>query len=284
MKNLLTYTSLTCFFIFLFGCKKEVDPDARLVSAKGYALYWQHDLSSTEGRGLLFAFAAKEALNKDYDLEFDYAIKNSVISVRLAKVIDKGDCPQFPGWGDPDLCNPNGKIYIPDKLLPPGKYTFEFIADGMKVVSQLDVSAEKVSITIPPNSQFSTNITEVYPIPKELVFGSILYSGSENRKHAISLIDDFAALGLTTATIPNYPYQYLDVERSSHLSETTWEPDNHSISLLFNMNGIDFRSIFHTATTRFELSEKKLSVSLMSSNGDSGNMGPHSETHVVYAK
>ena len=284
MKKFLTCITHACFFIFVFGCKNDIDTNAKLVSAKGYSLYWHHDLSSTEGRGLLFAFDAKEALTKDYDLEFDYTIKSSVILVRLVKVIDKGECPQFPGWGDPDLCNPNGKIYIPDKLLPPGKYSFEFIAENIKIVSQLDVTDEKVSINIPSNSKLSTNINEVYPIPKGLVFGSLVYSGSENRKHATSLIDDLVALGLTPATVPNHPYQYLDAQRNYHLNETSWEPDNHLISILFNTNGLDFKSIFDTAKSHFELSDNKLTGGIMSSNGDNVNMNPYDGIHVIYAK
>ncbi len=282
MKRIFTRTFLMCLYTFIFGCRNDIDPNNKLIAENGFSLSWYHGLYATEGRGLLFSFESKTSLKNDYDLEFDYSIKNSVITVRLTKVIDKGGCPQFPGWGDPDLCTPNGKIYIPERLLPSGKYSLDFIADNIKVTSQLDITDERVSINIPSNPHLSTSINEVYPIPKGLVFGNIVYSESKNEKYMSDLINGLSALGLTPATIANHPYQYLNTERNAHLQKSSWEPDKHSVSILFKTNGVGFKSIFETAKTHFERAENKLTISIMSSNGDQTNMNPSDGIHVVY--
>ena len=283
MKKLLTYLSLPCFFIFIFSCKKEVDPNAQLRSEKGFSLYWHHDTFSQKGRGLLFDFTNNQRLTHDYDLQFGYTIKNKVITVKLLKATDNGECAKFPGWGNENLCESNGNIYIPDSQLPAGAYDFEFIAHSVKVSAKLDVSAEKVSLTVPSNPYFTNNIPAVYPIPIGLVFGSIVYSGSEKETIVTAMIDELSALGLKPATVPDYPYRYLDVKQNTHLQKGFWEPDNHSVSLLYTRNNVNFKSVFEVMKKNFELSGNALNIGLYSSNGDEAHASAEGTT-VFYAE
>ena len=141
---------------------------------------------------------------------------------------------------------------------------------------------EKVTLKIPTNKFIKSSIENVYPIPPNLLFGSLVYEGSSNTNDAENVLDSLTELGLSQTTVPNYPYRHLTVDENEHRPVSHWEPDNHSIGFLYKMNNTDFKTIFEESKKYFN--QTNLNIYLYTSNGDQGFMSKAEGITVVYAK
>ncbi len=273
------YLFALLFGLLYLGCQQEddlIDPGARV---DGLTLYWDHEVFGKEGRRLRFEFYETKAYKNTFDLIFDYTIKGNEIVIILKNKVDKGECPKYPGWSD--LCMPKGGIYIPEKLLTEDRYTFIIKTFDFEVKSTLLTDEVKYNLDIPTHEKFTCSIKNVYPIPANLLMGSLVFSGKENTVDALLYIEKLEKMGLKAVTLPDFPYRQLDVGESGKPIETHWEPDNHSLPFLYKMD-ISFREIFEISKEHFRKSN--LNIYLFSSNGDEARLSKLDGEMVIYAK
>jgi hypothetical protein len=268
----------------IFGC--ENDDKMSLPTINGLSLYWDHEVFGNEGRRLRFEGYTTNEFDNDYGLEFFTSIKDKSITARLVKSIDKGKCQYFPmpvvGDDDPNKCHASGDFYLSDEELDSGIYSLKIITPSFEVTSELIVTDETVTLRIPVNEYLKSSIKNVYPIPKNILFGSVVYQGSNNTNDVEAFFDNLTNLGLIETTVPNYAYRHLSVDGNGYPLESHWEPDNHSIGFIFKMNNIDFRTIFEESKTYFN--QTNLNLYLYTSNGDQGFMSKTEGITVVYAQ
>lgn len=281
MKKALYHFAMLFLLSFVFSCEKK-DLEINRAGREGFGLYWHHEVFGNS-RHLLLDFTNNEGLRNDYDLHFEYTVKGREINVWLADATDRGACPKYAGWGDSELCYSNGSVRIPDKELPAGTYTLSVFTNKMRSVSELVVATDKISLHIPPNSPLNSTIKEVYPIPRDILFGDILYDGTQNGKFAQNLIKELTLLGLRPAEIPPHDYRGLNIENKPHLSEETWDDDKHSIRVIFAMTK-DFRQVMEVVQKHYELSDRKLKIGLFSSNGDQAYLNLGDSDRIIYAE
>ena len=280
-----TRTTLIPILLILaiFSC--ENDDRISIPIINGLSLYWDHEVFGDEGRRLRFEVSTTNEFDNDYELEFNTSIVDKSIKARLIKSIDKGKCQYFPmpvvGEDDPNKCNASGSFYLSDKELDNGIYSFKIITSSFEVTSELAVTDEKVTLEIPLNKYLKSSIDNVYPIPPNLLFGSLVYQGSNNTNDAEKFLNELTKLGLIDTTVPDYPYRHLSVDEYGHPPESHWEPDNHSIGFLYKMNSTDFRTIFEESKKYFN--QTNLNIYLYTSNGDQGLMNKTEGITVVYA-
>lgn len=272
---------LILLLIAIFSCDHD---DLSIPPIQGLSLYWHHDVFGDEGRGLQFEATTTNTFDNNYDLVFNTTVVNKTIIVRLTNSIDKGKCPYFPGLvaGDPTKCNASGEFYISDKQLDPGVYTLKVITPSFEVTSTLTVTTEKVTWIIPTNPFVACSIEHVYPIPPNLLYGTIVYQGSTNTNDAKNFLAYLTSLGLSQTTVPNYPYRYLTVDENGQPPVSDWEPDYHSIGLLFKMNNIDFKTIVEKSKEYFN--QRNLNIYLYTSYGDQAFLSKTEGITVVYSK
>lgn len=269
--------------LILFGCEKE---DIQSIpKIEGLSLYWDHEVFGEEGRRLRFEMTTTNEYNNDYEFEFNTSIKDKTITARLEKSINNGNCQYFPmpslDDDDPNKCNANGSFYLLDKELNMDNYSLKIITPTFEVTSELNITDEKVMLDIPINKHLKSSIKEVYPIPKNLLFGSIIYQGSNNTSDAEEFLNYLTSLGLFKTTVPNYPYRHLNVEENGYPATSTWEPDNHSIKFLYNLNNVDFNTIFEKSKEYFN--QTNLNIYLYTSFGDQSIMSKTDGITVVFA-
>lgn len=281
-----TRTTLVPILLILaiFSC--ENDDRLSIPTINGLSLYWDHEVFGDEGRRLRFEGSTTNEFDNDYELEFNTSVVDKSITVRLTKSIDKGKCQYFPmpvvGDDDPNKCNASGDFYLSDKELDNGVYSLKIIMPSFEVTSELTVTDEKVTLEIPVNKYLKSSIENVYPIPTNLLFGSLVYLGSSNTNDAEKFLDDLTKLGLIQTTVPNYSYRHLSVDENGRATASHWEPDNHSIGFLYKMNNKDFRTIFEESKKYFN--QTNLNIYVYTSNGDQGFMSKTEGITVVYAK
>ena len=278
MKSKLILILIFLWGICICGCEDELGDYVSISNLDGLSLYWDHEVFGDGGRRLRFEFYGTDEFENDYELKFKYIIHRKTISIRLVNIIDAGKCPSFPGM-DP-LCSPRGGLSIPDDQLNIGTYTLNLETPYFETNSELIVDNEKITLKIPPNKHFSSSINEVYPIPPNLLFGSVVYSGDENSQYAEDFFNDLLNLGLTKTKLPNYPYRHLSVDEEGNAIERHWEPDNHSIGFIYKMNN-NFKDIFKLAKKHFKKSN--INIYLYSSQGDQGLMNKNDGITVVFA-
>ncbi len=282
MKTTILLSAL--LLVTAWACKK--DDDISVPKIEGLSLYWDHEVFGDLGRRLRFQAYTTNRFDNDYDLEFSTSIEGRSITVKFAKSIDKGKCPSFPmprpGSDDPHKCHASGGLYLLEKELENGVYSLNMITPYFETTSKLIVTDEIVTLEIPENEYLQCAIQEVYPIPKNLLFGGITYSGSDNTNDAKEFLNRLEVLGLIETTVPDYNYRHLSVDKSGRPVNDHWEPDNHAIRFLYDMSNSDFREIFEEAKEHFN--RTNLSISLFTSNGDEGHLSKLSGIHVVYAQ
>lgn len=276
----------SCFLLILvisvtISCKDK-DPGLQFAENTGLDLYWHHTAGLDKGRYLLLSFMSAKAQRDEFEFKFVYTIKGREILIQLRETISKGKCQLYPGpWGDE--CTSRGDIFIPESELSQGTYKFILQVDDRKVTSTLIVDAEKYTLQIPSNDFFKTRITTVYPAPENLVFGSIGYVGAANAQLAQTLIADLEKLGLTVAKVPDYPYRDLGGGSIKHLATEFWEPDNYMVSVLFQLNSTDVRTVFEMVRNYYESTGRKLQIGLFCSNNmEQLTGGPGSQLDVFY--
>lgn len=268
----------------IFSC--ENDDRLSIPTINGLSLYWDHEVFGDEGRRLRFEGSTTDEFDNNYELEFNTSVEDKSITVRLTKSIDKGKCQFFPmpvvGDDDPNKCNSSGDFYLSDKELDNGVYSLKIIMPSFEVTSELTVTDEKVTLKIPTNNFLKSSIENVYPIPPNLLFGSLVYQGSSNTIDAEIFLDNLSKLGLIQTTVPDYPYRHLTVDENGNRPVSHWEPDNHSIGFLYKMNNTGFKTIFEESKKYFN--QTNLNIYLYTSNGDQGFMSKTEGITVVYAK
>jgi hypothetical protein len=273
---------LLFIFLILFGCKKDSNKNGSPPNIDGLSLYWDHVVFGTGGRRIRFEFYGTKQFENSYDLVFKYTINQSNISIILADEIDKGKCPKVePGWGNDSLCTPSGGFDIPESLLPKGTYTLTLKTSSFQNTSDLIVGTDSIILNIPSNNNFSSTIHAIYPMPPNLLFGNVVYSGAENTTDATTFLNDLLTLGLVKTRVPNYPYLDLQVDKDGNAIDSSWPADNYSLGILYNMNN-NFKDIFNLTKDYF--SKSNINIYLFSSNGDQARFDKIDGIVVVYAK
>jgi len=250
----------------------------------GLTLYWDHEVFGHEGRRLRFEVSSTNELVNDYELVFNTIIEGRSIAATLEKSVDEGKCPFFPmpvvGDHDPSKCYASGEFYLSDKELAKGIYSLKISTPSFEVVSELTVDDEVVTLEIPVNDYLKSSIKNVYPIPENLLFGGVVYQGSDNTNDAEEFLNGLVSLGLIETTVPDYPYRYLSVDQNGHPIDKHWDPDNHDIEFLYRMNNIDFKAIFESSKEYF--SQTNLNIVLFTSSGDEAHLSKKEGITVVY--
>lgn len=249
------------------GCEKnELESDA--TNSKGLALYWNHQVFNEQGRGFVFEFYEVERFENLYDLQFEFQIDNKqkTIEINLADRIDRGKCPYFPmpiiDDEDPNLCQSKGGFYIPENMVNEGKYKFTVKTLNYTVHSEIVFTKEKATLNIPDNDYFSCGIKDVFIAPKNLLHGTIVFAGEQNKAFALDFIKDVRSLGLKDTIVP----QLVKVDETGNPIIESWPPNNYSIPFLFTMTS-DFSTIFELAKVHFN-KNTALNIYLFSTNGD----------------
>jgi len=147
---------------------KERDPGLRFAENTELSLYWHHTARLDKGRCLLLSFMSAKAQRDEFEFKFDYKIQGQEILIKLRETVSKGKCQHYSGPWD-DECTSRGDILIPENEIPQGQYKFIVQVDDQKVISTLDIDAEKYTLQIPANDFLNSNITTVYPAPKNLI-------------------------------------------------------------------------------------------------------------------
>ena len=270
--------------VAIFSC--DNDDSLPIPTINGLSLYWDHEVFGDEGRRLRFESFTTNEFDNDYDLEFNTSINDKSITTTVVKTIDKGKCQWFPmpstGDDDPNKCNASGGFYLTDKELSSGIYSLTIIMPNFKVTSKLTVTDEKVTLDIPANEHLSSSIKYVYPIPKNILFGSVVYKGSNNTDDANEFLVYLSNLGLIETTVPNYPYRHLAVDETGRLTNSNWQDDNYSIGVLYKMNNVDIKTIFEESKKYFD--QTNLNISLFTSNGDEAHFSKSEGITIVYSK
>jgi hypothetical protein len=265
-----------------FGCGEDIVSNRNLINSEGLSLYWDHKIFGSEGRGFILEFYEAQRLENQYELIFDTKIDNrrKSINIYLKDKIDEGKCPWFPTPDKTDdLCISNGGFFIPEDQLRQGDYTFTVRTADFTIQSVFSVSKDKVSLSIPENKYFTCSIEHVYPTPKNLLYGSVIFMGEENTPFAEEFFENLKSAGLTDTIVPHPPFN-LTVDESGKPADRHWPPDKHSLAFLYSMN-INFHSVFEISKNFFE--NHDLNIYLFSSNGDQARLSKNDGITVHYA-
>lgn len=275
-------TPLIIFILafIILGCNKDdftIDAEA---SVEGLSLYWDHEVFGEGGRRLRFEFYENMEYENSFELVFDYKIDGKNIIISLIDKIDNGKCQKFPTINGIDsLCRPKGNFFIPDNNLIESDYLVTLKTYDFEVNSNLIVNEDKFILEIPTNANFSSSITTVYPIPANLLFGGVVFKGIENTQQATAFFEELETIGFARTSVPNYPYRHLRVGDNGKPIDEHWEPDNHSLRLLRNMDA-DFKKAFDLAKEHFD--NTSLNIYLYSSNGDEARLSKNDGIYVKY--
>lgn len=272
---------LLAFILTIPGCDKLPDSHGPLAELEGLSLYWDHEVFDTQGRVYRFEFYGTKKFENSYDLVFNYTINQRDILITLVDEIDNGECPKYPSpFGIDALCTPRGRIIIPESLISNGSYKVTIKTPNFEINSELIVWKDSTTLTIAPNEPLSCEIHAVYPIPLNLLFGGVVYSGTQNADDAEMFINDLLSLGITKTNVPDYPYRYLSVNKDGNAGDSYWPPDNYSIGLLYAFDK-NFKDVFNLAENHFNKSN--INIYLYSSNGDQALLNKIDGVRVVYA-
>ncbi|MEM6380805.1 MAG: hypothetical protein AAF705_21685, partial [Bacteroidota bacterium] len=204
------------------------------------------------------------------------------IVISLLDKIEKGECGKFPSPnGLIDTCNPRGRFYIPENLLKEQHYSIIFKIRNSEIFASLEVKDDSYRFDFPANEIITNSEIIIYPIPKDLLFGNLVFTGIEHTAQAENFFSKLEALGLTETRVPNLPYRHLRVEDDGKPRDRHWGQDHHSLGFLYKMES-DFRTIFELAKSHFE--ESEIDMYLHSSNGDEARLSKKSGIIVVYAE
>jgi hypothetical protein len=279
-KILKTSTMLFSILLFVFcACEKQGEY-VNLKEINGMSLYWHFTASNEDGRYLLFEFYGNEAFENSYQLVFDYKVTSKSIIVSLVDIIDKGECPKYPGdWNTG--CVPSGNFIIPETELPKSDCDFILKTPNFSVTSRMIFDQDIITLEIPENSKFTTSIKNVYPIPANILYGSVVYYNSQYTQAALDFLTGLEQLNLTKTTLPDSPYRYLLLDENGKPIYSDWPPDSHSIGLLYQMNE-GFDKIVEVATSHFNNSN--INIYLFSSNGDEAHFSKIDGIHIFYTQ
>jgi hypothetical protein len=253
--------------LFVTSCNYDNDTII-LESFNKFSLYWKHEVFGEEGRRFVFGFTAKYEFNNSYEMKFNTKIDENKIEIFLSDLINEGKCPKFPTiHGIDSMCQPKGTIYIPESILNKGTYDILFITHNFSILSQLIVDDEIITLNVPDNQYLDPYVHKVYPIPKDILWGSIGYNGIENEKFASKFIDDLISIGLQRTTLPDYPYEYFRVDSTGNPCDEYHPPDRYYKALFFKMNN-NFTDIYKLAEQYHKQANEEISISVFTGNGE----------------
>lgn len=134
-----------------------------------FSLYWSHKGCADGGRRYEFVLSTVTQFDNRYDLEFNKSIVGNIVTISLKQSIDKGKCPFYPmpsdGTYDPEQCHATGGFFLSEEELGEGVYSLKIVMPEFEVTSELTVTDEKATLTIPPSEFLSSTTEEVYPDP-----------------------------------------------------------------------------------------------------------------------
>ncbi len=261
--NFFRFVLLITLVFNLLACDKGA---VTLQNVDGLSLYWHHEVFSENGRQLELEFYETNSYDNEYELMFNYEIVNKNIIISLLDKQYKGKCQQFPTPdGKPCKCIPRGSIYIPESRLKFDNYLVKLKTSNFEVDCNLKITNQKIILDIPKNQNFTSYIKEVYPIPKDLLYGGVVFGGNENIVLAKSFISDLESNGFIYTTVPNYRYRHLTVGDDGRPIDKHWANDNYSFGILCKME-LSFKKAFELAKKHFNKSN--LNIYLFSSNGE----------------
>ena len=252
---------LICGIVFTSCDRSEeiTDKSEEVASISGLGLLWNHSFSYYEReRGYYFSFSGIERIETLYELLFEYQIDNDKRSIEITLVdkIDRGNCycvsfgRNCTDWDG--LCVPYGSLLIPDKLLiNEGVYTFIVRTFGYTIQSEFIITKEKAILNIPENNYFSSDIKEVYIVPKNLLYGRIWVEGGQNKKIVDDFLDDIRNLGQQDTIWTNPHIFLMDVDEAGNpITYFSTPPDSYtdsySIGFLMTQTS-NFSTIFELA-------------------------------------
>lgn len=271
------------FCIVILGCQKDDIDMKSLVGSKGLNLYWDHKIFGQEGRGFIFSFSETERFENSYELVFESHIDNKrkTIDIYLTDKIDEGKCPWFPmpTIGDDNLCTSSGSIFIPENRLTEGKYNFTVTTSTFKIQSDFTINKDKVTLNIPGNAYFSSLKKEIFPTPRNLLYGGIHFQGEENTAVAREFFKKLESIGLKDTIVANPPFN-LSVDETGKPEYKHWSADEHKLAFLYAMD-VSFQTIFELAKIHFN--KYDLNIYLFSSNGDQAFLNKIDGIVVEYA-
>lgn len=268
--------------ILIFGCQKDEFDKNSLLSSEGLSLWWDHKIFGEEGRGFVFEFYEAQRFENSYELIFecdiDSARKN--IDIYLIDKIDEGKCPIFPSpYQTDDLCTSKGNFFIPENTLDAGDYTFTIRTSDFTIQSNFTVTKDSVVLNIPENEYFSSSVNQVFPPPRNLLYGGVAFSGEEKREFADEYFKKLESIGLKDTVVSNVPFNLI-VDASGKPVEKYTEPDRYYLYFLYSMN-VSFYEIFELSKEHFNKND--LNIYLFSSNGDQARLSKTDGITVVYA-
>lgn len=271
-------TILLFSIILLFsGCKKE---KSVLNNIDSLSTYWDFQIFGDEGRGITFEFYDNEKRAKEYELNFEYSILNQDILIELTNVTYKGKCAKFPN--EDDECLSKGRIFIPESDLPKGNYNLILKTKSFEVASEFSFDNIKYTLSIPSNDFLSSSYTESYPMPKNILLGSIVYSGNNNTPSAKDFIDELNSLGFLNTIVPNFDKIPMNnVDSNGVPIERNWSPDNYSLSFVCIMSD-NFREAYDVAENYFNAND--INIYIYSSNGDQARLDKTEGITTVFKK
>ncbi|WP_319591201.1 hypothetical protein [uncultured Draconibacterium sp.] len=276
------------FFIILFALlilsfKNGITNDS-LVSVDGLTLYMQHDVFGEGGRRLSLEFSETKQFKTSYSLVFQYKITNDTITIRLLDKVDTEKNKKIKvtyGMPGSSLKTPRGRLALPDNLLSGKDYYFMIETANFKVESKLTIDNDKIVLDIPENKYFSCKKNIVYPIPKNLVFGSVIFYGDKDNECGVKFFKEFEAIGMTNVQVPNYPYNHLSVNDNGK-PENQYSPNGqNNIRFLYKMD-TSFRKAARLTKKWYR---KKLNIDyhIYSSNGDQALLDKFNGIVTTYA-
>lgn len=259
------------FFLIFIGfllsnCSKE---ESEIAKINKISSWWNFSYLSNQGRGLHFSFYDDVKRANEFDLIFEWSIMGQNIIVELVNLKDKGPCPVFPSPDpNPDKrCTSDGSIFIPEDKIPPGDYNFIIKSEALNVVSRLNFDGIKYTFIIPDTNLFSVHKKEIYPMPKNILMGSVVYEGEENTQIAKDFINELNSLGFANTIVPNFDkiplfgVDSLGIPKSEH-----WQDIHFSRNFVCTMSD-NFKMAFDLGLKYYH-ANPKINIYLSSSHDE----------------
>jgi hypothetical protein len=276
-------TGLLFIMLIIAGCSD--DDDRRLPLIEGLSIYWDHEIFAEPGRSYRFAFTTANLLTDNYELSFDYSILGKKILITLVDADLRGRCPYFPMPGpsseDPPRCTSSGLVVIPESHLAPGEYAMEIVTPNFNAAGTLTIKVDEAVLQIHPGQRVTSTITSVYPVPADLIFGSIVYTGKDNEDDVEGFCKALGQLGLIPVAIPPRPYRHLTVSENGLPLNAHWQDVHYSAGLLYATE-VPFRDIVPIVQQWYV--NTSLNIYLYSSYGDQARFSQAEGVSIVYAR
>jgi len=158
----------------------------------------------------------------------------------------------------------DGSIFIPEEELKNGKYQLIVYTSNYKAYSVLDVTEEKVSLEIQDEEYFTTSVNEVFPTPKNLLYGSVKYLGEEYADEAQRFLIKLEENGFERTVVANPPFN-LETDENGMPALKFVEPDRYYQGFLLKLDK-PFATACQITTSFFK--ENNVDIYFFTSNGD----------------